>query len=1025
MDHAQNDERPYLRVSVMGYPMLGLLDSGASRSIIGSRGWAEIRNLGARLDTSEVTTCSVANGQKCNSMGTCVMPIRVRDRVRLISFLVVPEVPHSLILGADFWVQMGIVPDLRHNEWHFSVSDDPAIFSIEHLRDLTVLSADEHIKLQAVIDRNKEQMGNMLGCTNRAEHVIVTKAVPIKQRYYRVSPVIQKQIDNELEEMLKLGVIEKSNSPWASPIVLVKKKDGSYRFCVDYRKLNAVTEKDSYPLPNVSDTLDKLKDARYLSSLDIKSAYWQIPMAESSKQYTAFTVPNRGLFQFNRMPFGLHNSAATWQRLIDSVLGPELEPSVFVYLDDVVIITQTFEEHLTILEEVLRRLRVANLSVNWDKCQFCRAEMKYLGYVVDRRGLRVDPDKVKAMLELPAPKSVSEVRRVVGTFSWYRRFVPGFSSLAAPITALLKKSRKFEWSSECEASFIKLKEYLVGAPILSCPDYSLPFVVQTDASGYGIGAVLTQPRPEGDAVVCFLSRSLSKQERNYSTTERECLAVLWAIEKLRCYLEGIPFTVVTDHYSLVWLKNLREPTGRLARWAVRMQQYDFQIVHRKGKENVVPDALSRSVPLLDEITAEEPAVRTITTIKDKWYESMLEKVEQKPLSYPNWRVYEGRLYKYVKQSYPELRSAGDFWKEVVPKNERREVIAAAHEPPTSGHMGVYKTYARLAEKFCWPKMRQDVAGYVKRCSTCAAHKVDQVPPADKIAPHSKPSRPWEIVSTDLMGPLPKSSKGFSYILVVTDYLSKFSLVFALRSASAALVVKKIEEDVFLLFGVPKIIICDNGVQFRSKEFRNLVSKYKVGIQHTPYYNPRANPTERVNRTLKTLLATYVGDNHRKWDVELQAVACALRTAAHETTRLSPYFVNFGRDMILSGEDYREVEKRDGESMSSERLRAGAMARVFEDVKNRLEVAGRHSAHRYNLRKRNVKFEKGQIVWRRNYVLSDASKAFTRKLAPKYVGPYRIYDSVSPWTYRLSDMDGKVIDGTWNIKDLKAGLLIEN
>ncbi|KAG5875773.1 hypothetical protein JTB14_022482 [Gonioctena quinquepunctata] len=344
--------------------------------------------------------------------------------------MVFPELPHTLILGT--------VPDLRHDEWHFS-KEPILINEVGHVKNQTLLSHLENARLQAVIDRNVALMGRNLGCTDKAEHVIETNSPPIKQRYYRVNPVVQAQIDKEFEEMLRIG----------------------------------------YDLEHV-----------------------------------------------------------------------------FVYLDDIVIVTSTFEQHLQILEEAFRRLREANLTVSVDKCQFFRPEMRYLGYVVNRNGLHVDPDKVKAMLDIPSPTNVSEVRRIVGTFSWYRRFVESFSSIIAPITALLRKCSKFEWTSDCDSSFRRIKEKLVAAPILSCPDYSKPFAVQTDASGFGVGAVLTQPHEDGDRVIAYLSRSLTRQERNFTTTERECLAVLWAIEKLTPYLEAVEFTVVTDHYSLLWLQTL-------------------------------------------------------------------------------------------------------------------------------------------------------------------------------------------------------------------------------------------------------------------------------------------------------------------------------------------------------------------------------------------------------------------------------------------------------------------------------------
>lgn len=1027
LDNAKNDERPHLEVTILGHKFLGLLDSGASRTILGKSGWHVIKNLGLPLNKSKTITCTVANGQKCSSAGSIELPIKLRHKVKLIEAIVIPELHHTLILGDDFWIAMGIVPDLRHGEWHFA--DEPKLIdSILQDRCKPLLDSSEESQLQDIIKQYKNKMGSQLGCARSVEHVIVTKSLPIKQRYYRVSPVMQKYIDEELQEMLRMDVVEKSSSPWASPIVMVKKKNSNkWRFCVDYRKLNSVTERDSYPLPLVSDTLDKLKDAKYLSSLDIKSAYWQIPVAESSRPLTAFVVPNRGLFQFKRMPFGLHNAPATWQRFIDTILGPELEPHVFVYLDDVVVVTQTFEKHLSVLNEVLKRLYEANITVSWEKCQFCRPEMRYLGYVVDARGLHVDGDKVKAMLELPKPKSVSEVRRIVGTFSWYRRFVPDFSTIIGPITALTKKNRKFEWTTECDESFRKIKECLVAAPILTCPDYSLPFTIQCDSSGFGIGAVLSQPHKNGDRVIAYLSRSLTKQERNFTTTERECLAVLWSIEKLRPYIEGVPFTVITDHYSLKWLQDMKDPSGRLARWAVRLQQFDFKIVHRKGKDHVVPDMLSRSVPMVDSVKANTNELPDKFLTNDKWYTKMLHEVERAPLKYINWRISNGKLYKYVKQKYSDLSGESDCWKQVVPKDKRRQIIGEAHDPPLAGHLGIYKTYSRIMQKYYWPKLQSDVVNYIKKCEKCITHKPDKGKPKDIMTSHPKGTRPWETISVDIMGPLPRSLKGNCYILVITDYLSKFSLVFALRRVTSSIVAKVMEENVFLIFGVPRVVICDNGVQFRGKEFRKLMGEYKCNIKYIAYYHARANPTERQNGTLKTMISIYVHENHRNWDVELPKIACALRTAKQETTKLTPYFINFGRNMILSGEDYNNDELLSEESgtQTAEVSRNKYFRKMFEDVRSRLKEAARKCCERYNLRRRYEEYMPNQVVWRRNFAISDASRYYSKKLAPKYLGPFYIHKRVSPWVYMLRKGDNEVLPGTWHIKDLRSNPNSEN
>lgn len=644
----------HLNVTIFGQPFLGLLDSGASVTIVGNQGYNKLTGLNLPLKPCKDLTCTV------------------EGKVKIINAIVVPDVSHALILGADFWKSMGIVPDLRRGLWTFT--DNPE--SLQQISSITSsehLTADQKLQLHNLISKIFIDMPDELGCTSLVQHTIRTKAEPIKQRFYPISPALQKIVNAELDDMLAKGVVRPSNSPWSSPIVLVKKKDGSYRFCVDYRKVNKVTERDAFPLPFVSHTLDKLRDAKYLTSLDIKSAYWQVPVEESSRPITAFTVPGRGLFEFCRMPFGLHNSCATWQRLIDGVLGMDLEPFVFVYLDDVVIITQTFEKHLEVVQEVFNRLKRAGLTVRREKCQFCVHEMKYLGYVVDKDGLHVDPDKVSAILQIPTPD---------------------FSTLVAPISRLMQKNVKFEWATECEEAWRKIKEHLISAPIMSCPNFELPFVIQTDASDYGLGAVLTQTSDEGEKVISYISRSLSKAERKFSTTEKECLAVVWAIEKFRPYVEATEFTVITDHFALLWLHSLKEPSGRLARWSVRLQQYDFNIVHRKGKDNIVPDTLSRGVPIIAEVDHRQ----------DPWISRMIERIKTDPLKYPLWS-YDGKLlYKRCTDKYQNLGNPGDEWKIVVPKPQRKEILRQLHDNPTSGHCGIYKTYRRVTQRYFWPKL---------------------------------------------------------------------------------------------------------------------------------------------------------------------------------------------------------------------------------------------------------------------------------------------------------------------------------
>lgn len=402
--------------------------------------------------------------------------------------------------------------------------------------------------------------------TTLTEHVIeVGSSRPIRQRCYVVSPRVQEAIHAEVDRMLADGIIEPSHSEWSSPIVMMKKPNGTYRFCLDFRKVNGVSKKDAYPLPNMSGILDKLRAARYISTIDLSQAYFQIPLEKKSHEITAFSVPGKGLFHFLRMPYGLTGASATFQRLVDKLIGPEMEPHTFAYLDDIVIATTTFEEHLEWLKRVFTKIIAAGLKINPEKCEFCRSQVRYLGFLVQKDGLSVDPEKAQPLLDYPAPRNIKQLRRLLGMASWYRRFIPQFATVSEPLTRLLRKNQRWEWGDEQTRAFEDIRDRLAASPTLSCPDFNHPFVVQTDASSIGVGAVLSQSIDSIEHVIAFASRALSEAERNYSVTEQECLAVMWAVKKFRPYLEGYKFMVITDHSSLRWLHNLKNPTGRLAR----------------------------------------------------------------------------------------------------------------------------------------------------------------------------------------------------------------------------------------------------------------------------------------------------------------------------------------------------------------------------------------------------------------------------------------------------------------------------
>lgn len=397
--------------------------------------------------------------------------------------------------------------------------------------------------------------------------------------------------------MLKDNVIRSSNSPWASPITIAKKKgDPNGRFCTDYRRLNDITKTDAYPLPRIDEIWEQLKEARWFSSIDLASGYWQVEMDEEDKQKTSFTC-SLGTFEYNVMPFGLKNAPATFQRLMNNLLRKYLYEFTIVYLDDIMIYSKTFEEHLEHLEKILTILKEANLMLKLKKCRFCEQEIEYLGHIAGKDGLKPDPKKIEKIKELKSPTNLKEVQSIMGLCQYYRIFVKDFSKIAKPIHQLTQKDTIFYWGKDQQEALNILKERLTNHPILQYPDYDKEFILKTDASKIGLGAVLSQLNDKGKEVVIeYASRGLRGAEKNYPITDLECLAIKWAVtERFHKYLIGRKFTIVTDHSALKTIRTTKIVKGRRAKWMMELQRYDFEIKHRSGKNNKDADALSRLI----------------------------------------------------------------------------------------------------------------------------------------------------------------------------------------------------------------------------------------------------------------------------------------------------------------------------------------------------------------------------------------------------------------------------------------------
>ena len=459
---------------------------------------------------------------------------------------------------------------------------------------LSHLPVEQRVELVELIGEFPQLFGDVPSRTTWIEHDIdVGEAQPIRQRFYRMGPEKLSHLNSEIDYMLKNNIAVPSASSWASPCVLVPKSDNTPRFCTDMRKVNSVTKSDSFPLPRMEDCIDRVGSAKFVSKFDLLKGYWQVPLSERAREIAAFVTPS-GLYSYTVMPFGLKNAPATFQRLMNRVVcGLE---GCSVYLDDLVVYSDTWHSHLQRIRALFVRLAEAQLTVNLAKCAFARATVTYLGRVVGQGKVSPVQAKVLAVSEFPQPTTKKELQRFLGLVGFYRSFCRNFSTVVFPLTELLKSGNKFVWSSECQQAFENVKSLLCSCPVLAAPRFDRQFVLQVDASQVGAGAVLLQGGDEGVVrPVCFFSRKCNRHQANYSVIEKEALALILALQHFEVYVGGTaPLIVYTDHNPLTFLGTLKSPNQRLVRWSLFLQGYDLEIRHIKGQDNVLADALSRA-----------------------------------------------------------------------------------------------------------------------------------------------------------------------------------------------------------------------------------------------------------------------------------------------------------------------------------------------------------------------------------------------------------------------------------------------
>ena len=749
-------------------------------------------------------------------------------------------------------------------------------------------------------------------------HIDTGDHPPIKLPTRRTLFIQREKIAQMVTEMEKQGVVRASVSPWASPIVLVPKKDGSTRFCVDYRRLNAVTRKDVYPLPRIDDILDTLRQSKYFSTLDLSAGYWQIELDPQSREKSAFTTPG-GLFEFNRMPFGLCNAPATFQRLMQAVLAGLEGQTCFVYIDDILVCSRTFDDHLMHLKQVFERLRRAGLKLKPRKCVFLKPDIQYLGHVISRSGISPDPGKTDKIRKYPEPIDVTTLRQFLGLASYYRRFIPCFAKVAAPLHALTKKGTEFQWTRE---AFERLKHLLCSAPVLAYPRFGSDqsFILETDASYSGLGAILAQTGDDGGVhPIAYASRSLSNHKRNYAITELETLALVWGVKHFRAYLLGHHCVVYTDHAACTSLLKAPHLSAKLARWTMVVQEMDLEIKHRAGKGNSNADALSRNpvestVAQVDVVEADSgppPSFLETSQIaaKQKKDPDLLPMISY--IASGTLPKDDGKARKVVLER-PHFEDLGGIlhhedphspgrWCTVVPKAMREALMKDAHGGKFSGHFAEKRIYDLLRRSYWWPSMRSDIRHYCRSCLVCATKRGTGracQPPLQSIPVGG----PFHRVGVDVLQ-LPLSERGNKYAVVFIDYLTKWVEVFAVPNQTAETIARLFVEGVICRHGVPQELISDRGGNFLSDLMAEVCKLMGVKKLNTSGYHPQCNGlVERFNSTLIQMLAKVTGNTPKDWDDCLPYVVYAYHATAQESTKESPFFLIYGRDPQLPTAD---------------------------------------------------------------------------------------------------------------------------
>lgn len=811
----------------------------------------------------------------------------------------------------------------------------------------------------------------------------------------RLSVFESKELDKIVEDLLEQGIIRESESPYTSRVVLTRKKNNSYRMCVNYKPLNKIAERNHFPMPIIEDQIMRLQGKRYFTSLDLKNGFYHVELEEHSKKYTSFVTSN-GQYEFNRLPFGYSNSPAIFVKFITKVLAPFIKDGrLTVFIDDMLIASETIEQHFQTLKEVLETLVDNRLELQLSKCQFLKTRVEYLGYDVEFNRIQPSDRHIQSVRDFPVPTDRKSLQRFLGLVNYFRKFINGFNVQAGPLYELLKEDQEFKLTTNHVKAIESLKVALISKPVLRIYSPTAETELHTDASSSGYGGVLLQRQSDDGLMhpVMYHSRKTTPAESRLHSFELETLAIMYCLQRFRMYLFGLHFKVVTDCSSLKQTLQKKDVNAKIARWAMYLEQFDFEIIHRPGTTMQHADALSRiNVYLLDEEDRCSPSLFENALYVSQLQDPDIAKIKQAVElgSLKDYEIRDAILYKVI----------GDNSLLYVPTHMIPSVINKFHNE--MGHFGVDKVCGLIKRTYWFPKMREQVLDHCKRCITCIAYNPRNKRFDGNLNVVEKPNVPFDVIHVDHLGPLEKGKGKNEHIFAVVDSFTKFIKLYPTKTTKTCEFMRSLK-SYFHAYSTPKVLISDRGTAFTSAAFDKFVQDH--GIRHVKVATacPKANgQVERYNRTLLPLLSKLVEETGSSWDTVLTDAEFLLNNTSNRATGCSPSTLMFGVDQRRNIE--ADVTQYLLDLVNSNERNLPALREVADENVKRQQQYNKKVHDRHCTR--NTSYKVGDLVMlRRVNVVGERSK-----LKPKFRGPYIIKRVLDRNRYVVGDIEGYQVSG---------------